>query len=113
MTKKDQAALDVGEEQIENGIEALEDAQDIAALAAAELASGASNPTRAADLEFVAERVATLSQVVGTAGAADVTRDIAREGIANVAEGAALIGAVEMVEELAKESKADDDETDR
>jgi len=56
------------------GEETLQAAGDVARLAAAELAVGASKMTRAVDAELVASRMADLSEVVGEAGVVDMAQ---------------------------------------
>ena len=60
-------AVEEGAAEVAEGLETLELAADMAAVSAAELAAGASDLTRATDLEIVADRVAGLSEVVAAA----------------------------------------------
>ena len=78
---------EAGAEQLVTGAEELELAGDLAADAAAELAAGASDLTRAEDALFVAERLSDLSGVVAAAGVVDM------------AEGAELLAASDDVAE--------------
>ena len=69
-----------GEANVVEGVETLEASAAVARGAAVALASGASDLTRAEDTLIVADRLATLSEVVSMAGALDMEQggEIAR-----------------------------------
>ncbi|MCB0254596.1 MAG: hypothetical protein KDI55_12810, partial [Anaerolineae bacterium] len=60
-----------GEMDVEEGLEELELAGDVADVGVAAAMAAASDLTRAEDLEIVAERMARLGNVVAAAGALD------------------------------------------
>jgi len=75
-----------GAAEAEQGAEKLKVARKAVRAGAAELAAGASDLTRAVDVQVVADRMATLSEAVATAGVADI------------AQGAQMLAASDDVE---------------
>ena len=69
-----QTLTDIGIEQTLDAADDLQAAQDLASLQHIALAAGASDLTRGADLELVADRVARIGAIVGAAGAQDVVQ---------------------------------------
>ncbi len=80
-------ALD-GVDDVEDGLDSLDLAGDVAAMATGEAMAGAADLTRAVDAEVVADRLATLADVVGDAGVNDLT------------EGAELLMAADDVDAM-------------
>ena len=87
------------------GMETLEDTRKMVRAGAEELASGASDLTRAADTAFVAERVARLSDVVGEAGMVDMAQGVAllahSEDVKVLSDMVGLMSADDMEDGLA------------
>ena len=63
-----------GEIDLAVGADELDDAGDAADVAAVAAVAGASDLTRAVDAEVVADRLASLSDLVGAAGINDISR---------------------------------------
>ena len=80
-------ALD-GVDDVEDGLDSLELAGEVATMATGEAMAAASDLTRAVDTEVVADRLATLADVVGAAGVNDL------------AEGADLLMAADDVDAM-------------
>jgi hypothetical protein len=68
---------DEGVAGVEEGIETLEAAADVADVGREALAAGASDVTRGVDEMVVADRLAAVSEIVGVAGVTDVVEGMA------------------------------------
>ena len=65
-----------GELDMAIGADELDDARDVAAVGVVAAAAAASDLTRAVDAEVVADRLATLSDLVGVAGVNDISEGV-------------------------------------